>query len=218
MANLKGTSGQLEWVDVNAMQTIGEAEHFMCSDIEWDPTGRFVATSVSHWRHQMENGYNVWTSQGRQLKHQRQDKFYQLLWRPRPPSLLTVAQEKDVRKNLRTFSAKYALPLALTLTLTPTLTLTRILTLSRYEAEDAMARSGMQGEAKIICQQKSAAFEEWLKLKDDEYKAQRQTRIDMRGGLESDNESAYTLVEDVDEEEISYKEECVDRGGPRDSD
>lgn len=54
MANLKGTSGQLEWVDVNAMQTIGEAEHFMCSDIEWDPTGRFVATSVSHWRHQME--------------------------------------------------------------------------------------------------------------------------------------------------------------------
>ena len=89
---------------------------------------------------------------------------------------------------------------------------------AKYEAEDAMARSGMQGEAKIICQQKSAAFEEWLKLKDDEYKAQRQTRIDMRGGLESDNESAYTLVEDVDEEEISYKEECVDRGGPRDSD
>ena len=128
-----------------------------------------------------------------QLSHEKKDKFYQLLWRPRPPSLLTVAQEKDVRKNLRTFSAK-------------------------YEAEDAMARSGMQGEAKIICQQKSAAFEEWLKLKDDEYKAQRQTRIDMRGGLESDNESAYTLVEDVDEEEISYKEECVDRGGPRDSD
>jgi translation initiation factor 3 subunit B len=193
MANLKGTSGQLEWFDVNAMQTIGEAEHFMCSDIEWDPTGRFVATSVSHWRHQMENGYNIWTSQGRQLKHQRQDKFYQLLWRPRPPSLLSVAQEKDVRKNLRSFSAK-------------------------YEAEDAMARSGMQGEAKIICQQKSAAFEEWLKLKDDEYKAQRQTRIDMRGGLESDNESAYTLVEDVDEVEISYKEDCVDVGGPRDSD
>ena len=46
-----------------------------------------------------------------------------------------------------------------------------------YEAEDAMARSGMQGEAKIICQQKSAAFEEWLKLKDDEYKAQRQPKV-----------------------------------------
>ena len=175
------------------MQTIGEAEHFMCSDIEWDPTGRFDATSVSHCRHQMENGYNIWTSQGRQLKHQRQDKFYQLLWRPRPPSLLSVAQEKDVRKNLRSFSAK-------------------------YEAEDSMARSGMQGEAKVICQEKSAAFEEWLKLKDDEYKAQRQTRIDMRGGLESDNESAYTLVEDVDEVELSYKEDCVDVGGPRDSD
>ena len=41
LANLKGTAGQLEWVDINTQQTIGEAEHFMCSDIEWDPTGRW---------------------------------------------------------------------------------------------------------------------------------------------------------------------------------
>ena len=82
---------------------------------------------------------------------------------------------------------------------------------AKYEAEDAMARSGMQGEAKIICQQKSAAFEEWLKLKDDEYKAQRQTRIDMRRGLESDNESAYTLVEDVDE--VPSQSVCIEING-----
>ena len=138
MANLKGTSGQLEWFDVNAMQTIGEAEHFMCSDIEWDPTGRFVATSVAHWRHQMENGYNIWTSQGRQIKHQRQDKFFQLLWRPRPPSLLSDAQEKEVRKNLREYSKK-------------------------YEAEDALARAGMQGDLLKDRQNKSKAFEEGLK-------------------------------------------------------
>merc|ERR1712205_297391 len=74
LANLKGTAGQLEWVDVNVQQTIGEAEHFMCSDIEWDPTGRFVATSVSHWRHQMENGYILWSSHGRELSHEKKDE------------------------------------------------------------------------------------------------------------------------------------------------
>ena len=141
----------------------------------------------------MENGYNIWSSQGRQLKHQRQDKFYQLLWRPRPPSLLSVAQEKEVRKNLREYSKK-------------------------YEAEDALARAGLQGDMLKQRQEKSQQFEAWLKMKDEEYKAQRQARIDMRGGLESDNESAYTLVEDVDEVELSYKEEIIDYGGPRDSD
>jgi len=193
LANLKGTSGQLEWVDVNAMQTIGEAEHFMASDIEWDPTGRFVATSVSHWRHQMENGYNIWTSQGRQIKHQRADKFFQLLWRPRPPSLLTDAQEKEVRKNLRDYAKK-------------------------YEIEDAAIRAGQMGEQLKDRQAKSNAFEEWVRTKEEEYKAERQGRIDLRGGLESDNESAYTLVEDIDEQELSYKEEMVYDGGPRDSD
>jgi len=193
MASLKGTSGALEWVDVNTMQTIGEAEHFMCSDIEWDPTGRFVATSVAHWRHQMENGYNIWTSQGRQIKHQRQDKFFQLLWRPRPPSLLSDTQEKEVRKNLREYSKK-------------------------YEAEDALARAGLQGELLKDRQNKSKAFEEWLKIKEEEYKTNRQARIGLRDGLESDNESAYTLIEDVDEEEISFKEEVVDFGVSRDED
>ena len=81
-----------------------------------------------------------------------------------------------------------------------------------------MARAGLQGDMLKQRQEKSQQFEAWLKMKDEEYKAQRQARIDMRGGLESDNESAYTLVEDVDEVELSYKEEIIDYGGPRDSD
>ena len=73
LANLKATAGNLEWLDANTCQTIGEAEHFMCSNIEWDPTGRYLMTSVAHWRHQMENGYNLWSSHGRQLDHRRRD-------------------------------------------------------------------------------------------------------------------------------------------------
>ena len=67
-------------------------------------------------------------------------------------------------------------------------------------------------------QQKSGAWDEFLQMCEAEYKASRQTRIDLRSGLESDNESLYTLVEEIKEEEVSYKEEIVDYGGPRDSD
>ncbi len=36
------------------------------------------------------------------------DRFYQFSWRPRPPSLLSEAQLKDVARNLRKYSEKYA--------------------------------------------------------------------------------------------------------------
>ncbi len=193
LANLKGTAGQLEWVDANTQQTIGEADHFMCSDIEWDPTGRFVATSVSHWKHQMENGFNVWSSHGRELDRVRHEKMYQFLWRPRPPSLLPEAKEKEIRKNLRDYA-------------------------KQFEEIDAKLKMGMAGDLLKQRREKSAAFEEFLRAKAEEWAAQRQTRIDLRGGAESDNESAYTLVEEVDEVELDFKEEVVDYGGRRDSD
>ena len=41
------------------------------------------------------------------VKTEKKDKFYQLIWRPRPPTLLTEAKEKEIRKNLRTYSKKY---------------------------------------------------------------------------------------------------------------
>uniref|UniRef100_A0A7S3WP66 Eukaryotic translation initiation factor 3 subunit B n=1 Tax=Strombidinopsis acuminata TaxID=141414 RepID=A0A7S3WP66_9SPIT len=184
LANLKGTGGNLEWIDANTSQTIGEAEHFMCSNVEWDPTGRFVTTSVSHWRHQMENGYNLWTSHGRQLDHKRYDKLHQLLWRPRPPSLLSEAKEKEIRKNLRDYSRK-------------------------YEAEDAKLKNLLKGDELKARQEKQRAFEEFLRIKAEDYKMARQARIDLRGGVESDNESAYTLVEEQEEEELDYKEEVI---------
>merc|ERR1712054_151539 len=144
LANLSGTAGNLEWVDVNQTQTIGEAEHFMCSDIEWDPTGRFVATSVSHWRHQMENGYHMWTSHGRELRHDKKEKFFQLLWRPRPPSKLSEAKEKEIRKNLRLYSKK-------------------------YEEEDAKLKLTLDADLLQARQRKSEAFEAELKKRQEAY-------------------------------------------------
>ncbi len=36
------------------------------------------------------------------------DRFYQFSWRPRPPSLLAEADLKEIARNLRKYSEKYA--------------------------------------------------------------------------------------------------------------
>lgn len=66
LAGLKGLNGQLEFFSADEMETLSTAEHFMCTDVDWDPTGRYVATSVSAV-HAMENGFNVWSFNGQLL-------------------------------------------------------------------------------------------------------------------------------------------------------
>ena len=47
-------NGVLEFYDTADVVCMNQAEHFMATDVEWDPTGRFVATSVSWWAHKVE--------------------------------------------------------------------------------------------------------------------------------------------------------------------
>lgn len=46
-------NGVLEFYDTSDVVCMNQAEHFMATDVEWDPTGRFVATSVSWWAHKV---------------------------------------------------------------------------------------------------------------------------------------------------------------------
>ena len=39
LAGLKGLNGQLEFFSVDDMETMAAAEHFMATDVDWDPTG-----------------------------------------------------------------------------------------------------------------------------------------------------------------------------------
>lgn len=48
-------NGVLEFYDTSDVVCMNQAEHFMATDVEWDPTGRFVATSVSWWAHKVCN-------------------------------------------------------------------------------------------------------------------------------------------------------------------
>lgn len=46
-------NGALAFVDTSDCTVMSIAEHYMASDVEWDPTGRYVITSVSWWSHKV---------------------------------------------------------------------------------------------------------------------------------------------------------------------
>jgi translation initiation factor 3 subunit B len=52
----------------------------------------------------MENGYHLYDFRGELLREEPIEKFKQWSWRPRPPTLLTKEEQKQVRKNLREYS------------------------------------------------------------------------------------------------------------------
>lgn len=89
-------SGTLEFIDTADMTVMAQQEHFMASDVEWDPTGRYIMTGVSYWGYKFDNAYWIWSFQGRLLQKHSADRFCQFLWRPRPPSLVTAQQVKVV--------------------------------------------------------------------------------------------------------------------------
>lgn len=46
-------NGVLEFVDTQDMTIMTQTEHFMATDVEWDPTGRYVVSAVSWWGHKV---------------------------------------------------------------------------------------------------------------------------------------------------------------------
>ncbi|PSR92210.1 hypothetical protein PHLCEN_2v4740 [Hermanssonia centrifuga] len=90
-----------------SIQHLGTADHYALTDAEWDPSGRYLATSASAWRHTLENGYAIWDFRGQELEKQILDRFKQLLWRPRPQTLLTKEQQRQIRRNLKEYSKQF---------------------------------------------------------------------------------------------------------------
>lgn len=86
------------------LQLMGTGDHYGITDVEWDPSGRYVATWASAWKHTMENGYHLYDFKGELLREEHIEKFKQWQWRPRPPTLLTKEEQKQIRKNLREYS------------------------------------------------------------------------------------------------------------------
>jgi translation initiation factor 3 subunit B len=90
-----------------SLHHIGASEDYGMTDLEWDPSGRFVATYSSSWRHTLDNGYKLWDFRGQLLRAEPVDKFKALIWRPRPESILPKSKRKEVNKNLKSYSRRF---------------------------------------------------------------------------------------------------------------
>lgn len=183
--------GQFEWLDIDANESLtpGGVEHFQANECEWDPSGRYVITSAtqpidpSSWKYNMDNGYNVWSMQGQLLVTVKHENCYQIMWRPRPTNLLTKEQVAAIKANLK---EKYW---------------------QKFEKEDdAVRKSQLSGAAKERAELK-AQWKAFRQTKDKERAAEREHRIELRGGQESDDEEDYVTVEQQVEEEVGREEE-----------
>eukprot|EP00026_Physarum_polycephalum_P004618 Phypoly_transcript_04640.p1 GENE.Phypoly_transcript_04640~~Phypoly_transcript_04640.p1 ORF type:complete len:690 (+),score=161.86 Phypoly_transcript_04640:38-2071(+) len=107
LAGLRNLNGALEFYNVNELESMGTDEHMMCTNVDWDPSGRFVTTTVSSWHHQLDTGYNLYTFNGKLLYKVLKDRFSQFLWRPRPRDLLSAAQLEEIKRNFPTYQKRY---------------------------------------------------------------------------------------------------------------
>ncbi|KIY45493.1 translation initiation factor eIF-3b [Fistulina hepatica ATCC 64428] len=91
----------------SGIQLLGSGDHYGVTDVEWDPSGRYLATSASAWSHTLENGYGIWDFRGQELEKHILDRFKQFIWRPRPRTLLTREQQRQIRRNLKEYSGGF---------------------------------------------------------------------------------------------------------------
>uniref|UniRef100_U5EXZ0 Eukaryotic translation initiation factor 3 subunit B n=1 Tax=Corethrella appendiculata TaxID=1370023 RepID=U5EXZ0_9DIPT len=99
--------GSFEFVDTNDFVIMNSGNHYCASEVEWDPTGRYVVTGITSWKVNEDHGYYVWSFQGRILRRVNLKNFIQFLWRPRPPTLLTDQQQQEIKKNLKKYYAQF---------------------------------------------------------------------------------------------------------------
>jgi len=182
LAGLRSMNGVLEFIDTSDFTSMGQGEHFMCTDVEWDPTGRYVITGVSWWAHKVDNAYWMWNFQGKILKRANVDKFCQLTWRPRPPSLLTKDTLKDIKKNLKRYS-------------------------DQFNAKDKMRQNKASKE---LIARRQKMMKDYMALKarkSKDFEESREKRLELRGGVDPDDHTGEAFEEET--VEFLVKEEST---------
>jgi len=187
LAGLRSMNGALAFVDTSDCTLMNIAEHYMASDVEWDPTGRYLVTSVSWWSHKVDNAYWLWTFQGRLLQKNNKDRFCQLLWRPRPSTLLSQDAIKLIKKDLKKYS-------------------------KIFEQKDRLSQSKASKE---LVDKRRTMMEEYHAYREaatQTHQEQRELRLELRGGVDTDELDSN--VDDWEEETIEFfiNEEIIPLG------
>ncbi|RLM87570.1 eukaryotic translation initiation factor 3 subunit B-like [Panicum miliaceum] len=183
IAGLKGFTGKLEFYNVDELETMATGEHFMATDIKWDPTGRYVATVVTAV-HEMENGLQIWSFSGKLLYKLSKDHLYQFSWRPRPPALLAPEKEEEITRNLKKYSKKYV-------------------------QEDRDASNQMTEQERVKRTQLEEEWAAWVAKWKQLHEEDHAHRMELRDGEASDEEEEYEAKEVEVEEVVGIIEEVV---------
>uniref|UniRef100_A0A8C7MKJ4 Eukaryotic translation initiation factor 3 subunit B n=3 Tax=Salmoninae TaxID=504568 RepID=A0A8C7MKJ4_ONCKI len=187
LAGLRSMNGALAFVDTSDCTMMNMVEHYMASDVEWDPTGRYLVTSVSWWSHKVDNAYWLWTFQGRLLQKNNKDRFCQLLWRPRPATLLTQDSIKVIKKDLKKYS-------------------------KIFEQKDRLSQSKASRE---LVDKRRSMMEDYRTYREaalQQHHEQKIARLQLRGGVDTDELDSNT--DDWEEETIEFfiNEEIIPLG------
>jgi len=182
-------NGALEFYDVD-LKWSKPCEHYRCNAVEWDPSGRIVATGVlqplegAFFKFQMDNGYKLWTFQGTCYHEVAYENFYQLAWRPRPKSLLDADQKKKIVKNLRKYERMFA-------------------------NEDKIKDLARQREATTEKRQARKWIRELIKQRASNYANTAHVRKTMRNGVDADSDALFHVTKKTIETCTKSLEEII---------
>jgi translation initiation factor 3 subunit B len=189
MASLgDSASGTLEFYDVNN-KTLVVKEHYRANQVLWDPSGRTLATCVSqpveggHFKFAMDNGYIIWSFQGKQMYQQSFETFYQFLWRPRE-NLLSKAEIKKVKKNLKKYE-------------------------KQFEKADKERQRALYLEETRGKREERQRYRDMLTRLRGLRREQRPRHVELLDGYDSDDDANYVVRDIAVETILSTKEEVV---------
>lgn len=135
----------------------------------------------------MENGYHLYDFKGDLLREEHIDKFKQFAWRPRPATLLSREEQKQIRKNLREYSKD-------------------------FDEQDRIEEDKERG---AVVEERRRLLSEWLAWREREKQELEDERREL--GLEvgdkrerkEEKESGAKVVEEIVEEVLDEVEEIV---------
>ena len=101
--------GEMEFIDLSKVrnqnddsQTVKNLLHENITDIQWDPSGRYLITATTQYLDTTsgdDTRYIIWSFQGEKLFTHKIKHFYQILWRPRPKQLSKLTNTDKQRIN-----------------------------------------------------------------------------------------------------------------------